>query len=433
MTAPGSHAAGARSGLPPHDVTDLGRAAEGVRRIEWAERDMPVLRLIRERFAAERPLAGVRIGACLHVTSETANLARTLKAAGADVVLAASNPLSTQDDVAAALVTEYGISTYARRGEDRDTYYAHLNAVADTHPVLTMDDGCDLVSLLHEQRPGQVPEVLAGTEETTTGVIRLRAMAADAALGYPVIAVNEALTKHLFDNRYGTGQSTVDGIIRATNLLIAGRNVVVAGYGWVGRGIASRMHGHGAHVAIIEVDPVRALEALMDGFAVMTAGQAAGWGDIFVTATGNVNVFRREHFEAMRDGAVLANSGHFDAELDLAALRAMAEGHVREVRENVQEFDLGGKRLHLVAEGRLVNLGAAEGHPAAVMDMSFANQALSAEYAIRHHAELGRQVYVVPEAIDAEVARLKLAARGITLDAMTAEQAAYVSSWRQGT
>jgi adenosylhomocysteinase len=419
--------------LPAHDVVDLGRAAEGVRRIEWAEREMPVLRLIRERFAAERPLDGIRVGACLHVTSETANLMRTLKAAGAEVVLAASNPLSTQDDVAAALVAEYGISTWARRGEDRETYYRHLNAVADTHPQLTMDDGCDLVSLLHSERPGQVAEVLAGTEETTTGVIRLRAMAADAALGYPVIAVNEALTKHLFDNRYGTGQSTVDGIIRATNLLIAGRNVVVAGYGWVGRGIASRMHGHGAHVAIVEVDPVRALEALMDGFQVMTAAGAAGWGDLFVTATGNVNVFRREHFEAMKDGAVMANSGHFDAELDLVALRRMAEGHVREVRENVVEYDIGGKRLHLIAEGRLVNLGAAEGHPAAVMDMSFANQALSAEYAIRHHAELGRQVYVVPEAIDAEVARLKLAAMGITLDAMTPEQAEYVASWRHGT
>jgi len=423
-----------RSGaLPAHDVTDLGRAAEGVRRVEWAEREMPVLRLIRERFAEERPLDGLRIGACLHVTSETANLMRTLKAGGADVVLAASNPLSTQDDVAAALVAEYGIATYARRGEDRDTYYQHLNAVADTRPQLTMDDGCDLVSLLHSDRPSQVPEVLAGTEETTTGVIRLRAMAADGALGYPVIAVNEALTKHLFDNRYGTGQSTLDGILRATNLLIAGRNVVVAGYGWVGRGIASRMHGHGAHVAVVEVDPVRALEALMDGYQVMTVGQAAGWGDLFITATGNINVFRREHFEAMKDGAVMANSGHFDAELDLDALRAMAEGHVREVRENVQEFDLGGKRVHLVAEGRLVNLGAAEGHPAAVMDMSFANQALAAEYAARHHGELEDQVYVVPEAIDAEVARLKLAAMGITLDAMTPEQAAYVASWRQGT
>jgi adenosylhomocysteinase len=421
------------TGLPAHDVTDLGLAAEGVRRIEWAEREMPVLRLIRERFESEKPLDGLRIGACLHVTTETANLMRTLKAGGADVVLAASNPLSTKDDVAAALVAEYGIGVYARRGEDRDTYYAHLNSVADTHPQLTMDDGCDLVSLLHADRPDQVGELLAGTEETTTGVIRLKAMAADGALRFPVVAVNEAQTKHLFDNRYGTGQSTLDGILRATNLLIAGRNVVIAGYGWVGRGIASRMHGHGAHVAIIEVDPVRALEALMDGFQVMTAADAAPWGDIFITATGNINVFRRDHFAVMRDGAVMANSGHFDAELDLAALREMAEGHVREVRENVEEFDLGGKRVNLIAEGRLVNLGAAEGHPAAVMDMSFANQALSAEYVAKHHAELENRVYVVPEAIDAEVARLKLAAMGITLDPMTAEQAAYVASWQHGT
>jgi adenosylhomocysteinase len=416
-----------------HDVTDLGLAGEGIRRIEWAEREMPVLRLIRERFERERPLAGLRIGACLHVTTETANLMRTLKAGGAEVVLAASNPLSTKDDVAAALVAEYGISTFARRGEDRDTYYSHLEAVAETHPQLTMDDGSDLVSLLHSNRPDQVREVLAGTEETTTGVIRLRAMAADGALGFPVIAVNEAQTKHLFDNRYGTGQSTLDGILRATNILIAGRKVVIAGYGWVGKGIASRMAGHGAHVTIVEVDPVRALEALMDGFQVMTAGQAAGWGELFVTATGNINVFRREHFEAMGDGAIMANSGHFDAELDLTALRALAEGHVREVRDNVQEFDLGGKRLNLVAEGRLVNLGAAEGHPAAVMDMSFANQALSAEYVAVHHAELEPRVYVVPEAIDAEVARLKLAALGINLDPMTPEQADYVASWRHGT
>jgi adenosylhomocysteinase len=418
---------------PSHDVTNLELAAEGVRRIEWAEREMPVLRSIRERFEQERPLAGVRIGACLHVTTETANLMRTLAAGGADVALAASNPLSTQDDVAAALVANYGIPVHARRGEDRDMYYRHLNAVADTHPTLTMDDGCDLVSLLHQERPGQVAEVTAGTEETTTGVIRLRAMAADDALGYPVIAVNEAQTKHLFDNRYGTGQSTLDGILRATNLLIAGRNVVVAGYGWVGRGIASRMAGHGGHVAIVEIDPIRALEALMDGFQVMTVAQAAAWGDLFVTATGNVNVFRREHFEAMHDGATMANSGHFDAELDLAALRQMAEGHVREVRENVQEFDVGGKRLHLIAEGRLVNLGAAEGHPAAVMDMSFANQALAAEYAVKHHAELDNRVYGVPPAIDAEVARLKLAAFGIQLDAMTPEQVEYMTAWKHGT
>ena len=389
--------------LPAHDVTDLGLAAEGLRRIEWAEREMPVLRLIRERFARERPLEGLRIGACLHVTTETANLMRTLQAGGAEVVQAASNPLSTKDDVDAALVEHDGIGVFARRGEDRATYYAHLGAVADTDPQLTMDDGCDLVSLLHSTRPEQVAEVLAGTEETTTGVIRLRAMAADDALGFPVIAVNEAQTKHLFDNRYGTGQSTLDGIVRATNLLIAGRRVVVAGYGWVGKGIAMRFRGHGGHVAIVEVDPVRALEALMDGYEVLTAAQAAPWGELFITATGNINVFRREHFVAMRDGAVMANSGHFDAELDLAALRQLAEGHVREVRDNVQEFDLGPKKLHLLAEGRLVNLGAAEGHPAAVMDMSFANQALCAEYVALHHAELERRVYDVPEAIDREV------------------------------
>ena len=419
--------------LPAHDVTDLGLAAEGIRRIEWAEREMPVLRIIRERFERERPLDGLRIGACLHVTTETANLMRTLQAGGAEVTLAASNPLSTKDDVAAALVTTYGISCFARRGEDRDTYYAHLNAVADTHPNITMDDGCDLVSLLHSERPDQLKEVLAGTEETTTGVIRLKAMAADGALGFPVVAVNEAQTKHLFDNRYGTGQSTVDGILRAANILLAGRNVVIAGYGWVGRGIAARMNGMGAHVAIVEVDPVRALEALMDGYRVMTVGEAAPWAELFITATGNVNVFRREHFAAMRDGAIMANSGHFDAELDLKALREMAEGHIRSVRDNIQEFDLGGKRLNLIAEGRLVNLSAAEGHPAAVMDMSFANQALSAEYVALHHQELEPKVYVVPEAIDAEVARLKLTALGIQIDAMTPEQKAYVSSWQHGT
>jgi adenosylhomocysteinase len=416
-----------------YDIADIALADLGQQRIEWADRHMPVLRQIRERFERERPLEGITIGACLHVTTETANLMRTLKAGGAEVVLAASNPLSTKDDVAAALVAEYGIATFARRGEDRDTYYAHLNSVADTHPQITMDDGCDLVSLLHSERRDQVKEVLAGTEETTTGVIRLKAMAADGALGFPVVAVNEAQTKHLFDNRYGTGQSTLDGIVRATNMLIAGRKVVVAGYGWVGKGIAARMAGHGAHVAVVEVDPVRALEALMDGYAVMTHSDAARWGELFVTATGNLNVFRREHFEAMRDGAVMANSGHFDAELDLAALRALAEGHVRDVRENVQEFDLGGKKLNLIAEGRLVNLGAAEGHPAAVMDMSFANQALCAEYVANHHAELEPRVYVVPEAIDAEVARLKLAALGIELEPMTPEQAQYVASWQHGT
>jgi adenosylhomocysteinase len=421
------------SEIPPHDVTDIGLADEGVRRIEWAEREMPVLRLIRERFERERPLEGIRIGACLHVTTETANLMRTLKAGGADVVLCASNPLSTKDDVAAALVAHYGISTFARRGENRDTYYRHLNAVADTHPQLTMDDGCDLVSLLHQERPEQLSEVLAGTEETTTGVIRLKAMAKDNALAFPVVAVNEALTKHLFDNRYGTGQSTVDGILRATNILLAGRRVVIAGYGWVGRGIASRMKGMGAHVAITEVDPTAAIEALMDGFLVMTGIQAAEWGDVFVTATGNLNVFRREHFERMHDGVIMANSGHFDDEIDLKALREMAEGNVREVRRDVEEFDIGNVRLNVIAEGRLVNLATAEGHPAAVMDMSFANQALSAEHVAKNHASLSNQVYVVPEEIDREVARLKLKALNVEIDVMTPEQVAYVSSWQSGT
>ncbi len=418
---------------PAHDVADLALAERGLRRIEWAEREMPVLRLIRARFERERPLAGVRVAACLHVTTETANLVLALAAGGAEVAVAASNPLSTQDDVAAALVARHGIPVFARRGEDRDTYFAHLAAVADTHPAITMDDGCDLVSLLHAERPAQVAEVLAGTEETTTGVIRLRAMAADGALRYPVIAVNEAETKHLFDNRYGTGQSTIDGILRATNILLAGRRCVVAGYGWVGKGIARRFAGMGAHVAVVEVDPVRAIEALMDGFAVKTAGEAAPWGEVFVTATGNINVFRREHFAAMPDGAILANSGHFDAELDLDALRALAEGHVREVRENVQEFDLGPRRLNLLAEGRLVNLSAAEGHPAAVMDMSFAGQALSVEYVAQHHGSLANAVHGVPAEIDAQIARLKLEARGIFIEGMTEEQIRYTNSWDQGT
>ena len=419
--------------LPAHDVADTALAADGRRRIEWAEREMPVLRLIRERFERERPLEGIRIAACLHVTTETANLMRTLAAGGAQIALAASNPLSTKDDVAAALVVEYGIPTFARRGEDRDRYYAHLNAVADTRPVITMDDGCDLVTLLHTERPGQVPEVIAGTEETTTGVIRLRAMAADGALGYPVVAVNEARTKHFFDNRYGTGQSTVDGILRATNVLLAGRRVVVAGYGWVGRGIASRFRGMGALVAVTEVDPIPAIEALMDGFLVLPMAEAAPWGEIFITATGDRNVIREEHFRVMRDGAILANAGHFDAEIELPALRRLAEGRVREVRHDVAEYDLGDRRLRLIVEGRLVNLGAAEGHPAAVMDMSFANQALSVEYVVGHHAELGRQVYPVPDAIDREVARLKLDALGVRIDELTPEQRAYLSSWKSGT
>ena len=429
----GDAANGQTDPLPAHDVTDLGLADEGVRRIEWAEREMPVLRLIRERFTREQPLVGVRIAAALHVTTETANLVRTLKAGGATVALSASNPLSTKDDVAAALVARYGISTFARRGEDRDTYYAHLNAVSDISPNMTMDDGCDLVSLFHKERRGQLPDIWGGTEETTTGVIRLRAMSADGALTFPVVAVNEAKTKHLFDNRYGTGQSTVDGILRATNILLAGRRAVVAGYGWVGRGIAMRLAGMGARVAIVEVDPVPAIEALMDGFDVMPAADAARWGQLFITATGNLNVFRREHFVEMQDGAIMANSGHFDAELELKALAELAEGHIREVRENVQEYDLGGKRLFVIAEGRLVNLGAAEGHPAAVMDMSFAAQALAAEYVAKEHGSLKPGVYVVPEHLDREVARLKLLALGIHIDDMTPEQKRYVSSWQDGT
>jgi adenosylhomocysteinase len=419
--------------LPKHDVADLALAPEGRRRIDWAEREMPVLRLIRARFERERPLAGIRVAACLHVTTETANLVRTLQAGGASVALAASNPLSTQDDAAASLVADFGASVFARHGEDRDTYYAHLNAIADTHPHITMDDGCDLVSLLHAERPAQLGEVLAGTEETTTGVIRLRAMAADGALRYPVIAVNEALTKHLFDNRFGTGQSTVDGILRATNVLIAGRRVVVVGYGWVGRGLASRFRGLGAQVAVTEIDPTKAIEAAMEGLAVMPMAQAASWGDMFITATGNLHVLRDEHFRVMRDGAILANSGHFDVEIDIPALAALAGGRVREVRTNVQEYDLGDRRIRLIVEGRLVNLGAAEGHPASVMDMSFADQALSAEYAVGHRAELEPRVYVVPEAIDAEVARLKLEALGIGIDTMTPEQIEYMSSWTSGT
>jgi adenosylhomocysteinase len=419
--------------LPEHDVSDLGLSAEGRRRVEWAEREMQVLRLIRERFEREKPLDGLRIAACLHVTTETANLMRTLRAGGAEVVLAASNPLSTQDEAAAALVEEYGIGVFARRGEDRDTYYRHLSAVADTHPQITMDDGCDLVSLLHQERPQQLPELIAGTEETTTGVVRLRAMAAEGALGYPVLAVNEAKTKHLFDNRYGTGQSTIDGILRATNVLIAGKKVVVAGYGWVGRGIASRFRGMGAQVAIVEVDPTAALEAIMEGNQVLTAADAAAWGDIFITATGNLHIFREEHFRAMRDGSILANSGHFDAELDLTSLCDLAGGRVRRVREHVEEYDLGDRKLNVIAQGRLVNLGAAEGHPAAVMDMSFANQALAVEHIAKHGAELEDRVYPVPDEIDREVARLKLEALGVTIDTMTPEQERYVTSWREGT
>ncbi|MDP8903878.1 MAG: adenosylhomocysteinase [Chloroflexota bacterium] len=430
---PGDAANGQTAPLPRHDVTDRSLAREGLRRIEWADREMPVLRMIRARFERERPLEGLRIGACLHVTTETANLMRTLVAGGAQVAVCASNPLSTQDDVAAALVVHFGVPTFARRGVDRDGYYAHLNAVVDTRPQVTMDDGCDLVSLLHRQRRDELAGVIAGTEETTTGVIRLRAMAADGALAYPIVAVNEAHTKHLFDNRYGTGQSTVDGIMRATNILLAGRRAVVAGYGWVGRGIAARLRGMGALVCVVEVDPIRAIEALMDGFEVRSVADAAPWGELFITATGNVNVFRREHFARMRDGAILANSGHFDDELELGALGELCAGRMRDVRPDVREYDLGDRRLYVLAEGRLVNLAAGEGHPASVMDMSFANQALALEYLASHHGELPPRVYTVPDEIDRDVARLKLEALGVHIDEITAEQAAYVSSWESGT
>jgi len=414
------------------DVRDLGLAEKGRERIEWADGEMPVLALIRERFEKERPLEGVRIGACLHVTTETANLMLTLKAGGADVALCASNPLSTQDDVAAALC-EAGVPTQAIKGEDNETYFRHIGAVLDARPQVTMDDGCDMVSLLHKDRPEQVPEVLGGTEETTTGVIRLRAMAGDGALRYPIVSVNDADTKHLFDNRFGTGQSTMDAIMRATNLLLAGRTVVVAGYGMCGRGVASRARGLGAQVIVTEVDPLPALEAAMEGYQVMPMRDAARVGEVFITVTGDKDVIRREHMEVMKDGAVMANSGHFDVEIDKPALASLAVS-TRRIRDFVDEYRLAdGRRLHLLGEGRLVNLAAAEGHPAAVMDMSFANQALSVEWLVAHQAELGPQVYPVPEDIDHEVARLKLQAMGVGIDVLTPEQEEYLRSWEQGT
>ena len=415
------------------DVKDLALAAEGVRRIEWADRQMPVLAAIRERFEHEQPLLGNRIAACLHVTTETANLARTLKAGGADVVLCASNPLSTQDDVAAALVEEYDISVFAIKGEDNDTYYQHIEAAVDHKPHVTMDDGADVIGVLHAHRREQLGDVIAGTEETTTGVIRLRALERDGALGFPIIAVNEAKTKHLFDNRYGTGQSTIDGIVRATNVLLAGKTFVVAGYGWCGRGVAMRAKGMGAHVVVTEIDPLRALEAALDGYQVLPMERAAEVGEIFVTATGDKDVLARRHMERMRDGAILANTGHFNVEIEIPALRQLAV-ETREVRQFVEEFTLAdGRRLYLLADGRLVNLSAAEGHPAQVMDMSFANQALSVEYAIQHAGELERTVYGVPEDIDREIARLKLETMGIEIDALTDEQARYLASWDEGT
>ena len=416
-----------------NDVKSLDLAASGQDLVDWAAREMPVLTLIRERFAKEQPLTGLRLAACLHVTSETANLMLTLQAGGADIALCASTPLSTNDAVAAALAGRHGIKTYAIRGEDNDTYYEHIEAALDHRPQVTMDDGADLVSVLHKARRAQLPEVIGGTEETTTGVIRLRAMAEHGVLAYPIVAVNEADTKHMFDNRYGTGQSTLDGIIRSTNVLLAGKTFVIAGYGWVGRGLASRAKGHGADVVITEVDSVKALEAAMDGFRVMTMDDAAREGDIFVTVTGDVNVLDRKHFEVMKDGALLANSGHFNSEINLKALDAAATG-VRQVRPSVQEYRLGdGRRLFLLGEGRLINLAGAEGHPAAVMDMSFANQALCAEYIAKNAKQLERRVYDVPAEIDAEVARLKLNAMGIKIDTLTDEQRKYLSSWEEGT
>jgi len=415
------------------DVKDLALAAEGIRRIEWADRQMPVLAAIRERFEREQPLNGYRIAACLHVTTETANLARTLKAGGADVVLCASNPLSTQDDVAAALVDEYDISVFAIKGEDNDTYYSHIEAAVDHKPHLTMDDGADVIGVLHSARREQLGDIIAGTEETTTGVIRLKALEADGKLGFPIIAVNEAKTKHLFDNRYGTGQSTVDGIIRATNVLLAGKRFVISGYGWVGRGVAMRARGMGAHVIVTEVDPMPALEATMDGYEVLAMAKAAEIGDIFCTATGDKNVITRQHMERMKDGAILANTGHFNVEIEISALRDLAT-ETRHAREFVEEFTLeDGRRIYLIADGRLVNLSAAEGHPALVMDMSFANQALAAEYAIANASTLERKVYPVPTEIDEEIARLKLATMGVEIDQLTEEQAKYLASWDEGT
>ncbi|MCC6830491.1 MAG: adenosylhomocysteinase [Thermoleophilia bacterium] len=416
-----------------HDVADLALAPSGRRRIEWADRDMRVLAAIRERFAAERPLAGIRVAASLHVTAETANLMRTLRAGGADVVLVASNPLSTQDDVAASLVADHGVTVLARRGEDTATYYGHIGAAIDHAPHVTLDDGADLIGVMHGERREMLDGVVGGTEETTTGVVRLRALERDGGLAFPVVSVNDADTKHMFDNRYGTGQSTVDGLLRATNMLVAGKRAVVGGYGWCGRGVASRLRGMGAAVVVTEVDPLRALEAVMDGFEVMPFAAAARVGDLFVTATGDVNVIRREHIEVMKDGAIIANAGHFNVEIDLPALADLADG-VREVRPSVEEYRLrDGRSVFLLAQGRLVNLSAAEGHPAAVMDMSFANQALVVEHIIREGDALDVRVHRVPPHIDREIARLKLSTLGIGIDELTPEQRDYLASWDQGT
>lgn len=419
--------------MPDFEVKDINLSSEGVRRIEWSGREMPVLFSIRARFEKTKPLAGRRIGACLHVTAETANLAITLQAGGARVYLCASNPLSTNDSVAAALAQEYGVAVFAFRGEERDDYYRHLSSVLEAKPEILMDDGADLISAVHQKDEAFCRTVLGGTEETTTGVIRFRNLEKEGKIRFPIIAVNEALTKHLFDNRYGTGQSTIDGLLRATNILLAGKKVVVAGYGWCSRGIASRARGMGSIVIITEVDPVRALEASMDGFQVMKSVEAAKIGDIFLTATGNRSIFREEHFRLMKDGAILGNSGHFDVEIDIPALAKMSKSR-RTIRENLEEFQLNdGRRLYLLAQGRLLNLAAAEGHPSAVMDMSFANQALSAEYLTVKGKDLKPVLYPVPEAIDREIARLKLAASGIEIDTLTSEQEAYLSAWRLGT
>ncbi len=417
-----------------HHVRSLDLAPGGRLRIEWAENDMPVLRQIRQRFEREKPLKGLRIAACLHVTTETANLVHTLQAGGAEVVLTASNPLSTQDDVAASLVAHYEIPVYAIKGEDNRTYYEHLQRALDHQPHITMDDGADLVSELHKNRTELLDGVIGGTEETTTGVIRLRAMAADGALRFPVIAVNDSMTKHMFDNRYGTGQSTIDGIVRATNLLLAGRTVVVGGYGWCSRGIAMRARGMGANVIVTEVDPLKALEATMDGYRVMPMIEAAPQGDVFVTSTGDINVIDRQHFEVMKDGAVVCNSGHFNVEVNIPALESLAVAPPRRVRPYVDQYVLrDGRRIHLLGEGRLINLAAAEGHPASVMDMSFANQALAAEYMVKHHDTLQNNVYRVPQDVDLEIARLKLEAMGIRIDTLTEEQIRYLNQWQEGT
>ncbi len=415
------------------DVKDISFAPRGKDRIEWAAKEMPVLRLIRERFLKDKPLKGVRMSGCLHITTETANLAITLKAGGADLMLCASNPLSTQDDVAAALVSEYGIPTFAIKGEDDQTYYRHINAVLDHKPNMTMDDGCDLVSTLHTTRTELIPAIIGGMEETTTGVIRLRSMENGGVLRFPVLAVNESDTKHMFDNRYGTGQSSIDAIIRSTNFLLAGRTLVVFGYGWCGRGVASRAHGMGANIIVAEVDPIRALEAAMDGYRVMPGIEAAAIGDIFITVTGNVNVIDRAHLERMKNGALIANSGHFNDEINIPELEKLATKK-RRVRDFVDEYTYAdGRQVHLLAEGRLVNLSAAEGHPASVMDMSFANQALGSEYMLVHAKEMQPRVYTLPAELDKEIARLKLHAMGIRIDTLSPEQEKYLNSWESGT